>query len=259
MATVLLLPPSEGKAPGGSGPPWGAAPTAFPGLAADRARVRDAVRALLGSGEDDGEALLGVRGDHLARARAEWDDLDAAPTLPAAARYTGVVWAALDPAGLSPAARRRLGAWVMVPSGLWGLVAARDPVPAYRLSMAARVPPLGGLAAFWRPRITPLVAARAGRGWVIDMLPAVHSGAIDPAGLGTARLLRIELADGGPGGRRAMGRGGKALKGALARALLEAGARDPASVARLDVPGLRLDATLRDGRGGPVRMVFAPA
>ena len=31
---------------------------------------------------------------------------------------------------------------VVVPSGLWGLVAASDPVPAYRLKMATRVPPL---------------------------------------------------------------------------------------------------------------------
>lgn len=258
MATVVLLPPSEGKAPGGSGPPWQAAAGAFAALAPDRVRVRDAVRAVLAEGEGAASALLGARGPHLARALAEWDDLDAAPTLPAASRYTGVVWGALDPTALSPAARRRLRSWVLVPSGLWGLAAAGDPLPAYRLSMAARVPSLGGLAAFWRPRITPLVAARAGGGWVIDMLPAAHAAAIDPAGLRSARLLRVELAEGGAGGRRAMGHGGKALKGALARALLEAGARDAASVARLAVPGLRLDATVRDGHGGPVRMTFVP-
>ncbi|MGD9573237.1 MAG: YaaA family protein [Thermoleophilia bacterium] len=258
MATVVLLPPSEGKAPGGAGAPWETAPTAFPGLAGDRATVRDAVRAVLAAGEGEAAALLGARGPHLARALDEWDALDEAGTLPAAERYTGVVWGALDPGGLSPAARRRLRSWVLVPSGLWGLAAAGDPLPAYRLSMGARVPPLGGLAAWWRPRVTPLVAARAGSGWIIDMLPAAHRAAIDPDALGPARLLRIDLMTGGAGGPRAMGHGGKAMKGALARALLEAGARDPASVARLDVPGLRLDARLRDGRGGPVTLVFAP-
>lgn len=29
---------------------------------------------------------------------------------------------------------------VLVPSGLWGLVAATDPIPAHRLTMGARVP-----------------------------------------------------------------------------------------------------------------------
>ena len=71
---------------------------------------------------------------------------------------------------------------------------------------------------------------------------------------------RIELAaGGGSAGGRAMGHAGKALKGRLARALLEAGARDPAGVERLHVPGLRLDARLREGRRGPVRMIFTPA
>ncbi len=258
MATVVLLPPSEGKAPGGTGPPWADVPTAFPGLAPDRCRVRDAARAALAAGEGAASALLGVRGPHLARALADWEALDGAPTMAAASRYTGVVWRALDPTGLSPAAHRRLRAWVAVPSGLWGLAAAADPLPAYRLPMGARLPGIGGLAAFWRSRITPLVAARAGDGWVIDLLPAAHAAAIDPAALGPARLLRIELSEGGPGGRRAMGHGGKALKGAVARALLEQGARDPASVGRLRVEGLRLDATVRDGRRGPVRMVFSP-
>lgn len=257
MATVVLLPPSEGKASGGSGPPWTAAATAFPELAADRAAVRDAVRAVLAEGGPGAGLLLGARGPHLARALADWHALDGSPTLPAAERYSGVVWRALDPAGLTPAARRRLRARVLVPSGLWGVSAASDPLPAYRLRMGARVPPLGALAAFWRPRVTRAVAGRAGRGWVIDLLPGEHAAAIDPEGLGPARLVRVELVEGGVGGGRALGHAGKAAKGALARALLEQGARDPADLARLRVPGIRLEASLRDGARGPVRMVFS--
>lgn len=258
MATVLLLPPSEGKAPGGVGPPRDDAAGAFPALAPERATVRSAVRAALATGEAAAAALLGARGARLAQALGDWDHLEEAHTLPAAERYTGVVWAALDPGGLSPAARRRLRAWVVVPSGLWGLAAATDALPAYRLSMASRVPGLGPLAAWWRPRVTPLLAERAGGGWIIDMLPGAHRAAIDPEGLGAARLLRVDLV-GGPGGRRAMGHGGKAAKGALARALLEAGARDPASVADLEVPGLTLDAGMGDGGRGPVTLVFRAA
>lgn len=257
MATVLLLPPSEGKAPGGSGPPWGAAATAFPGLAGPRAQVRDAVRASLAGGEGAAGRLLAARGPHLARALSEWDELDEAPTLAAEQRYTGVMWRALDPASLGPAARRRLRAWTLVPSGLWGVSALTDGLPPHRLRMGVSVPPLGPLAAFWRPLVSPVIGARAGRGWVIDLLPDEHAAAVDHDALGPARLVRIDLV--APGRGRAIGHAGKALKGALARAIVIAGARTPTQLQRLDVPGLQVESTVREGRSGPVRMAFAPA
>jgi len=251
-APVLLLPPSEGKAPGGGRPAWPDAPQSFPELLTHRVGVRDAVRSAIRGG--DAERLLGVRGPHLERALAEWTALDDAPTLPAHARYSGVVWGALDPAGLDAASRRRLLRRVLVPSGLWGLVAAGDRLPAYRLKMGARVPPLGPLAAYWRPLVTPLVAARAGRGWIIDLLPEEHAAVLDPALLEGARRVRVELRD-GPGGRAA-GHAGKAAKGRLARAVLEADVRDPAGLLRLRVPGLRADPDAGDLRATPARVVF---
>jgi uncharacterized protein len=147
---------------------------AFPELADDRARVRDAVRAVLRS-RVAAEKLLGVRGAHLDRALAEWAGLDTAPTLQAAYRYSGVVWGAVGVDDMPAAARRRLMARVLVPSGLWGVVSAADPIPAYRLKMGARVAPIGLLSAFWKPRVSLVVAARARRGAVIDLLPIEHA------------------------------------------------------------------------------------
>ncbi len=254
---MILLPPSQGKADGGSGPPWERARTAFPELSAERRRVRDAVRTALRAGDGAAERLLGARGEHLARAVADWDALDTARTLPAAERYRGVVWEALAPATLSPAARRRLGRRVLVPSGLWGVLAASDPVPPYRLAMGASPPGLGRLSSWWRPLVTRAVAGRAGAGWVIDMLPVEHAAALDPAGLGRARLMRVEIVEEGEAGTRAIGHAGKSLKGRLARAILEADARTPAAVAALEVPGLRRIA-LHAPRGGDARVAFAP-
>ncbi len=254
---MILLPPSQGKADGGAGPPWERAQTAFPELIAERRRVRDAVRAALRGGDGAAERLLGARGDHLARALADWDALDTARTLPADERYRGVVWEALAPATLSPAARRRLGRRVLVPSGLWGVLAARDAVPPYRLAMGASPPGLGRLSTWWRPLVTRTVARRAGAGWVIDMLPVEHAAALDPAGLGRARLMRVEIVEQGEGGTRAIGHAGKSLKGRLARAILEADARTPAAVAALEVPGLRRIA-MDAPRGRAARVAFAP-
>ena len=234
---MLLLPPSEGKAPGGDGPPWADGPRAFPALNRRRVRVRNAVRRALRAAPDGGERLLGARGPTLERSRAEWKELDSAPTLPAWRRYSGVVWEALSPATLSPAGAAGLRERVLVPSGLWGLLAATDPVPPYRLRMAARVEPLGTLARFWRDPVTAALSERAGAGWIVDLLPGEHSAAVDAGGLRGARLVRVELVTGGA--RRAAGHAGKHAKGLLARAVLETGARAPDEVAALDVVGLR--------------------
>jgi len=256
VTSVILLPPSEGKAPGGDGPPWGDAAHTFDALGEARTTVAGAVRAALAGDAAARSRLLGARGPLLERALAEWEDLDEAPTLPAHDRYRGVVWSALDPSTLSRAARRRLHARVLVPSGLWGLVAASDPIPAYRLKMGASVPPLGPLAAWWRPLITPLLDRRAGGGWIIDLLPLEHAGALDPAGLTRSRLLRVSLVEvGDDGARRAAGHAGKHLKGLLARAILESGAATPRAVGALDVPGLRSEGVSRTPGGATV--VFA--
>jgi len=77
-------------------------------------------------------------------------------------RYSGVVWTHLDPHTLSVEQRRR----ILVPSGLLGVTTAQDPVCDYRLKMNVSLFPLGGLATFWRPRITPaLPNISAGPRW----------------------------------------------------------------------------------------------
>lgn len=251
VAPVLLIPPSEGKAEGGDGAPIDVGGGRFAGLAAERLIVRDAVRRMLAAGA--GGPLLGVRGPHLERALNEWRDLDASPTMPAARRYTGVVWGGIDIASLPAPARRRAVSRIVVTSGLWGLVGAGDAIPAYRLKMGARVDGLGSLAAWWRPTISAALARRAGRGAVIDMLPLDHRAVIDPSALRSGSLVRVGIVEDGPGGRRAAGHAGKHLKGLLARAILEHDARTLDDVAAVRVEGLSL---LSVERGGVAEVTF---
>ena len=123
--SLILLPPSEGKAPEGSGPPWAPGTMAVAELDAQRGQVLRA---------------LGRR--HEARV---------GPTLPAMERYTGVLYQGLDAGSLGAVARRRLNRSVLIASGLWGLVAPTDPIPHYKLKMSANLPPLGKLSTFVAP------------------------------------------------------------------------------------------------------------
>ncbi len=206
---MLLLPPSEGKAQGGSNRRTGWAPDA--GTFGSRLGQRrlDVVEALASAGGGD-EKLLGVKGEHLLRAQSANRSLIGARTVPAWQRYTGVVWDHLDPATLSPAARRQ----ILVVSGLLGLVRADDPIPDYRLKMGANLRPLGKLSTWWRSDLSAELQQAARRRFVVDLLPQEHRAALDLDGLGGVSLTLVDPT-GKPGGHFA-----KAAKGELARAIL---------------------------------------
>ena len=209
---MLLLPPSEGKAEGGNRrrSPWTPEAGAFGSRLGDRRA--EVVDALLGVRGGD-EKLLGVRGDHLLRAQSANSSLIGAAVLPAWQRYTGVVWDHLDPATLTPAARKQ----ITVVSGLLGLVRADDSVPDYRLKMGANLPPLGKLSTWWRDALTVELEHLARRKFIVDLLPQEHRAALVLEGLEGVSLTLVDPT-GKPGGHFA-----KAAKGELARAILTDG------------------------------------
>jgi cytoplasmic iron level regulating protein YaaA (DUF328/UPF0246 family) len=240
---LLLLPPSAGKATGGTGDPWSAGvPHRFAGLVSERQAVRDAVDAQIRRGTQV-TTMFGVSDRGLADALDMWRSMDDAPTLPACRRYTGVVWSALDPATLSTSGRRRLREWGIVVSGLWGLVGTDDPLPPYRLPIGARAGDLGGLAAYWRTHVGRHLETAAAGAWVFDLLPDDHAVAVADADIRRCRIRIVTHAD---GRQRAMGHAGKSLKGRLARAIVERGPRTPSALARVPVPGLTLLEATRD-------------
>ncbi len=177
---LILLPPSEGKASGGTGPPWSAGSTIAPELDDPRARVMAALVRTMATSEKRRGALLGVKGEALAAATAADLDVATAPTLPAIERYTGVLYGALDLGSLPAASRRRVDAQVRILSGLWGVVAPRDPIPDYKLKMAATLPRLGRLSTWWRPAVTAALAPEVEGRTVWDLLPNEHRAAWAP-------------------------------------------------------------------------------
>lgn len=209
----MLLPPSEGKAE--DRPPtqrdagWDPSDGSFGRLSPRRSELA----ALLAESGGGDEKLLGVKGDHLARAQSANRTLFGAPTMPAWQRYTGVVWNHLEPASLPAAARRR----IVVFSGLLGAVRADDPVPDYRLKMGSN-PGVGKLSTWWRNDLSTAVNAAARRKVVIDLLPQEHRAAWEPDDQVEGVTVSFLDRSGKPGGHFA-----KAAKGAFAKALLTSG------------------------------------
>jgi cytoplasmic iron level regulating protein YaaA (DUF328/UPF0246 family) len=215
-AFSILLPPSESKRPGGS---RSAGPGRFDAaLGAARSEVTGALGELLRTAPPRTlEKVLNVRAALLERALGATSDLVAgrAAVLPAWQRYSGVVWAHLEAGTLSVAQRRRL----LVPSGLYGMTTAQDPIGDYRLKMDVSLVPLGNLAAYWRPVLTPVLAAHLGGATVVDLLPKEHEAALDLAALATTcRVVTVRFVS--ADGVAAAGHGAKAVKGILARQVL---------------------------------------
>ena len=210
----LLLPPSEGKAEGGtSRSHWDPESGVFGAmLHSEREAIVRQLKKLKG-----GDAtLLGVKGHHLARAQAANLSLLGAPTLPAWQRYTGVVWDHLDLETFSTAAKTANTKRILIPSGVLGLVRADDPIPDYRLKMGARLAPMGTLNKWWRDNVTAALHQHVKKNVVIDLLPQEHRVAINIDLL--PNVVRVDLVSkkGGVVG----GHNAKAAKGLLARHLL---------------------------------------
>lgn len=244
---LILLPPSEGKAGGGDGPPW------TPGsLSIDLdARRKTAIRALATAmkGDEASRAnLLDVKGRALAAATDANRAVAKAPTMPAIDRYTGVLFDALDHRSLSAPHRRRLDASVVIFSGLWGAVMPADPIPEYKLKMGAALAPMGKLSAWWREplsaRLTELAAGRH----VWNLLPNEHAAAWQPPDSleeWTVRFLQHRN-----GKLATVSHDNKSLKGALVRFLLANPTAEPADLAAWKHPaGYRLDRKLTEQHG----------
>ncbi|MCU1456293.1 MAG: hypothetical protein JWL73_385 [Actinomycetia bacterium] len=192
----------------------------FAALGAARREVATALAAAMAQGVEQQRKLLGVGGPLLERAAAANAHLVGSPAVAAHARYRGVVHDHLDVGSLGPSERRRAYGSVVIVSALLGAVALTDPVPDYKLKMGASLPGLGSVARFWSSLLPGVLDAAGRRGETLDLLPNEHSAAWQPLGPRVTRVRFDQPA--AEGGRaRAVGHGAKAVKGILARYVLE--------------------------------------
>ncbi|MBQ1080492.1 MULTISPECIES: peroxide stress protein YaaA [unclassified Nocardiopsis] len=188
----ILLPPSEGKATSGEGPPLDPGSLTLPELTENRERVVAALTELCSGPEDAAREVLGLslsQTDALKRNL----DLTTAPTLRAADLYTGVLYDRLGLPGLlaehGAAARER----VLVFSGLWGVVGPADQLPPYRLSMGVKLPPLGALGTYWRGAMTGSLGDLTEGRLLVDCRSAAYAAAFRPTGAAAERTVAVRV------------------------------------------------------------------
>ena len=222
---LIVLPPSETKAPGGTDTER---QLSFPSLDPVRTLLLDAL-----SATDVDTMMRELKIPAGKRAEAEENlTLRSAPVMPAIQRYTGVLYDALDAASLSSDALSRLA----VGSALFGVVRAGDLIPRYRVSGGSK---LGGktMKAWWGSAVTEVLAEED---FVVDM----RSGAYQQLGpVPGALTVRVEQAATG----KVVSHFNKQYKGELARALAPhdaASAEDVSDIAAAAGFDVALDGTL---------------
>jgi cytoplasmic iron level regulating protein YaaA (DUF328/UPF0246 family) len=189
---VILLPPSEGKRPGGSGSPL----RAFGPVTTALLAAMDAA---------DPTALYPTRTVEAARINSS---IRTAPTMPAIERYDGVVYDALGYATLDARAREYIDTHVVIVSALFGPLKARDPIPDYVLSMTKL-----RAAQRWRGDASTAFGTDT---VVIDLLPDTHRKTV-----AYTNGLRIDFTFTQGGKVVRAGHEGKRIKGAYVRWLAE--------------------------------------
>ncbi|MFI5913008.1 YaaA family protein [Dactylosporangium sp. NPDC051541] len=211
----ILLPPSEGKA---DAPRRGAAvdlaKLSVPELAeARRAVMDDLVK--LAADPPAAIAVLGLGAGQTAEVERN-ARLETAPAQAAGKVYTGVLYDALDLAGLDAKARARAGRELLIFSGLWGVVGLKDRIPPYRCSIGVNLAGVGTLAAHWKRALKGPLDALVGDALVLDLRSSAYAGMWAPRNAVGIRVLH---------GGKVVSHFNKATKGRIVRALLTSGAR----------------------------------
>lgn len=184
---LVLLPPSEGKTAPESGEPVDLGSLAF----AQQLRERR-------------EELLDALDPRLREA----------PAAPAAEVYTGVLFKRLELPQLKAKARQQ----VLISSALWGVVRPDDRIPYYRLPPKEKLDGIGPLAKFWRPALVEALPDNQGE-LIVDMRSGAYSTMWKPK---QATLLAVRAFTESGGERKVVSHMAKAVRGDVARVLLEA-------------------------------------
>jgi cytoplasmic iron level regulating protein YaaA (DUF328/UPF0246 family) len=211
---LILLPPSEGKTAPETGAPVELDRLAYAdALTPSRQKLLGGLAALAEVPLERAVSMLAVSKGQAAEVAVD-AELRSAPAGPAAEVYTGVLYEHLRLPELPKRAQGR----VLIASALWGVLRPADRIPYYRFSAKARLDGIGPLAAFWRPTLAAALPDKEGT-LVVDMRSGAYAAAWKPK---RAALVAVRAFSEVKGKRKPVSHMAKAVRGEVARALLEA-------------------------------------
>lgn len=226
---LFLIPPSETKALGGGSIKITQAHLTFGGLDPTRDQVLD--------------AYITATSD---------TDIKSAPTMPAIQRYTGTLYSAIHGRGLkgTPTANNQLTeselararTMVLIQSALFGVIAATDLIPNYKISPTKLICGIN-LKRLWPEVHNRFAWARLAAGPVIDLRSKAYA-ELAPLPESIDAYTVIVFVERADGTREQLNHFNKKAKGQLVRAALTA-AKEPQTIADLKAAakkvGLKLE------------------
>lgn len=224
-------------------------PATRPDLLDDAAHLADRARALGAGGlarvMGISDALAAQNADRFARWAPEPADGRQAARLFAGDTYVGLDAATLSADDLAWAQDR-----VAILSGLYGALRPLDVIAPYRLEMGTRFDTGrgGDLYAFWGDRVARALAARLAdhdHRVVINLASSEYVGAIDRDALGVP-VIDLVFQDVKGGKARTLGFFAKQARGAMARAMIQHRATDPAQLKALSPLGYTFEPALSE-------------
>ncbi|GIV60706.1 MAG: hypothetical protein KatS3mg043_1795 [Rhodothermaceae bacterium] len=247
---AILLPPAEGKRDGGN--PF--APDMFDyrssntfnyfnELNPERRALIDALQKTIRESDTATlEKIFGVKGETLEETIRTNLALYEAPLMSALDRYSpGVMFKAMDFAGLPTGAQRRLLEQGIIFSGLFGLLRPDDLIPNYRLRMDAVLPEIGKVSQYWRPHVSKLLNRRLEGAYVWNLLPGAHQEAWDDTHT-YAEMVVVKFFIERDGERKPVSHGVKPLRGRLVNFIVRETLEDYEPLRNWEHPdGYRLD------------------
>lgn len=232
---TILLAPAEGKTDGGN--PF--APDMFDyrtsntfnyfhDLNLDRRKVIDTLQATIRNSEEEAlSKLFGIQGDYLDEAIKANMKIYQAPLMSALERYSpGVMYKAMDFAGLPTGAQRRLLENGLILSGMFGLLRPDDLIPNYRLKMDASLPEFGRVGKFWRERHSELLNQTLEGRVVWNLLPGAQQAAWEDART-YQMMITVRFEHVTNEGRKTISHGVKTLRGQLVNLIVRESLEDP--------------------------------
>jgi len=201
----ILIPPSEGKAK--------VKPTKTlfgnTNFKFDR-EVNQVVRLLELIGDEDLRSVYGTSAEKALMFHRQNQDIVNSPCAPAIERYTGVVYEHIDWGTLSGKAKGYMEKYILIFSGLFGLLTPKTLIPDYKLKMNVL-----SLQHHWNPILTDVLKEEK---MIIDLLPQVHRKAYTP---NKANVIFVDFLILNKGKKSAAGHFGKAVKGEFIRYIAE--------------------------------------